>query len=382
MFDGRFVYFVPNLNFTSGEVLRYDTQSAFTSTGSWSAYNPGANGVGTNAKGFSGGVFDGRYVYFVPNRAGSVYHGEVLRLDTQATFNSPSAWSTFDLAAGGVGTTPTGFIGGVFDGRYVYLVPSLHPAPHGEVVRYDTQAAFNSSGSWSSFDAGANGVGSNPDGFVGGVFDGRHIYFVPFVNGAGQSAEVLRYDTQGVFADTASWSAFGAAANDVGVDPKAFVGGVYDGRHVYFVPFGNGTTVPSEVLRYDTHAPFDASSSWANYDPGTAGVGTNTRGFWGGVFDGRHVYFIPFFNSSGFHGEVVRLDTRASFRSPASWSAFDPGANGVGTAPDGFVGGIFDGQYIYFVPFIRPGGFHGEVLRFDTKSPANVPDTVFGGSFL
>ncbi len=39
--------------------------------------------------------------------------------------------------------------------------------------------------------------------------------------------------------------------------PDAYVGAVFDGRFVYFVPNHNGTAQHDEVLRYDTTCPCD-----------------------------------------------------------------------------------------------------------------------------
>ena len=74
--------------------------------------------------------------------------------------------------------------------------------------------------------------------------------------------------------------------------------------------------------------------------------------------------------------------TYSALDNVGNWAAYDAGANGVGTDPDGFIGGVFDGRYIYFVPFHNGTAHHGEVLRYDAKIPASVPDTVYGGSFL
>ena len=181
-----------------GEVLRYDTTSNFESPESWSTFNPSANGVGNDPVGYIGAIFDGRYVYFAPHLNNSSYHGEVLRYDTTSNFESPNSWSTFDASVNGVGNDPVGFVMGVFDGRYVYFVPYVREG--GGVLRYDTTSNFESSNSWSTFDAGANGVGNDPVGFEGAVFDGRYVYFVPHIREGGQHGdyhgEVLRYDTK------------------------------------------------------------------------------------------------------------------------------------------------------------------------------------------
>ena len=63
---------------------------------------------------------------------------------------------------------------------------------------------------------GDHGVGTDPDGFAGAVFDGRYIYFVPLDSvggGAGYNGEVIRYDTQSDFLQASSWSAYDSAVH-------------------------------------------------------------------------------------------------------------------------------------------------------------------------
>ncbi len=369
VFDGRYIYYAPYSNGTAshGEVLRYDTQATFASTGAWSTFDPGANGVGTDPDGFVGAVFDGRYVYFVPYYNGVDNHGEVLRYDTTASFTSAASWSTYDAGNNGVGTDPDGFVGAVFDGRYVYFVPYYNGVDnHGEVLRYDTTASFTTAGSWASYDPGANGVGSDPDGFAGAVFDGRFVYFMPYFNGTAAHGEVLRYDTTATFAAATSWATYDPGANGVGSDADGYAFGAFDGRYVYFSPFDNGTAKHGEVLRYDTASTFAAASSWSAYDPGANGVGTDADGYTSAVYDGRYVYFTPTDNGTSYHGEVLRYDTTAAFSTAGSWSTFDAGTNAVGTDPDGYYGAVYDGRYVYFSPFDNGGAAHGEVLRYDT----------------
>jgi hypothetical protein len=88
--------------------------------------------VRPGAKGFTGAVFDGRYVYFVPDDGGT--GGVVARYDTQAGFAEAASWATFDVASVNAGAV--GFAGAAFDGRFVYLVPHAT----GVVVRFDARA--------------------------------------------------------------------------------------------------------------------------------------------------------------------------------------------------------------------------------------------------
>ena len=126
------------------------------------------------------------------------------------------------------------------------------------------------------------------------------------------------------------------------------------------------------MLRYDTQGVFENASSWVTYDAAANGVGTNPRGNWRAVFDGRYVYFSPYRNPE-FHGEALRYDTQGVFDSASSWAAFDAGANGVGTDPDGYGGAVFDGQSVYFAPYHNGTENHGEVLRYDTYAGPPIP---------
>ena len=76
----------------------------------------------------------------------------------------------------------------------------------------------------------------------------------------------------------------------INANSKGFMGGVFDGRYIYLVPNDNGTT-SGQVTRYDTTAPFDYSSSYSIYD--TTGVSADSKGFNGAMYDGKYVYLAP-----------------------------------------------------------------------------------------
>jgi hypothetical protein len=99
----------------------------------------------TRYRAYNGGHFDGRYVYFVPSQQDSgVMHGDIVRYDTQGAFTSAASWSGADLTSAGMLNSANyqGFIGAVFDGRYLYLIPWDNAQPpnsaSGWVARYDT----------------------------------------------------------------------------------------------------------------------------------------------------------------------------------------------------------------------------------------------------
>lgn len=368
-FDGRYLYLVPNSNGAAdGIVTRYDTQGGFGSSGSWSTFD--VSTVNASAKGFQGAAFDGRNVYFVPYNNGA-YDGVIARYDTQSAggFGGSAAWSTFDIAT--LDPNARGFVRAAFDGRYLYLAPHYNGAYHGIAVRYDTQADFTQASSWSTFDVST--VNAAAKGFLGAVFDGHYVYLIPYYDGAAYDGLVMRYDPQaaGGFAAAASWTGFNVAG--VNGNAVGFYAGTFDGRYLYLGQYYDGAaTMPNYggfTARYDTQANFASAASWQVFDIAT--VNANARGFIGATFDGRYVYYSPYYNG-GYDGIVVRHDTQgAGFTAGASWSTFD--VSTINGGARGYEGAAFDGKYMYLVPTtngpITMPVPHGIVARFDTKSP-------------
>src|SRR5205814_2266100 len=145
--------------------------------------------------------------------------------------------------------------------------------------------------------------GLNTKGYNGAVFDGHYVYFVPYNNGVSYHGVMLRYDTETNFTGASSWSAYDAGSTD-GLLTRGYVGGVFDGRYIYMSPYYNGTAFDGTVLRYDTQSGFTTSSSWHAYVAG-ATSGLNTKGYGGAVFDGRYVYFVPYNNGVAYHGVML-----------------------------------------------------------------------------
>jgi hypothetical protein len=176
VFDGQYVYFVQNQNAgtPAGFVARFSARSTFGAAGSWSFVD--LDGLAAGAKSFFGAAFDGRYVYAVPSHPGAP--SILARLDTRGSFSA--SWMTVDTTA--IGAQLSGFAGAAFDGRYVYLVPHDNGAPDGVVARLDTTAAdFKTAAAWSTFDT--TRVNAAAKGFTGAIFDGRYLYFVPSAGG-------------------------------------------------------------------------------------------------------------------------------------------------------------------------------------------------------
>lgn len=267
--------------------------------GGWSTFDMAQ--VDPEAVGMFGGAFDGISVYFAPYARGSappfICNSTVAQYNTKKTFGAPQAWLTFDLASA-FPDVACGYQGAVFDGRSVFLIPFRLST----LVRFDTQQPFIVNTSWSSIDLAT--LNDAAHDFTGGVFDGRYLYLVPG-NTGGEQALALRYDTQTTFdAGTGAWVVF--PMSQVAPLANGFAGGAFDGRYVYFVPERHGLFV-----RYDTRAPFDNPASWSTFGLDKLGVpehvpaaGGAVSNFRGAIFDGKSIYFVPQM------GVVVRFDAK------------------------------------------------------------------------
>ena len=136
------------------------------------------------------------------------------------------------------------------------------------------------------------------------------------------------------FTDSANWEAFDAG-NIGGLTTKGYFGAAFDGRYVYYVPCRTAD-FHGTALRYDTEGDFKSAASWESFDAGSTD-GLATVGFAGAVFDGRYIYYIPFSDATSRHGRVLRFDTQGSFTEAASWDAYDAGMTG-GSGTKGYNG--------------------------------------------
>ncbi|MEW6752031.1 MAG: LamG domain-containing protein [Candidatus Latescibacterota bacterium] len=356
VFDGRHVYFAPQHDGVQrhGKVLRLDTHHRFTDPAAWAARDAQGTG-GLDTRGYYGAAFDGRFVYFVPRTDGTRYHTRLLRLDARGDFHDAASWAAHDVGHA------ISYQSAAFDGRYLYLAPGYeqHRGETGKVLRYDTQGGLDDPARYVLYDAGGT-AGLAARCYDGAVFDGRHVYFAPLKPGG----VALRCDVRADFAAPGTWEACDASARGLG----PCVGAVFDGRFVYYVPYAHST-----VVRFDTLGPLTDPVAWTARDVERTS-GLRTVGYDGAVFDGRYVYFIPFWEgedtSRGFHCRLLRYDTQGDFADPASWEAADGAPN-----PGGFNGGAFDGRFLYCAPWrlgsTPDGGIvsHGQVLRCDTAGP-------------
>ena len=347
----------------------------------WNKLNLKELNAGTTS--FVGAVFDGRYIYFAPSN-NTTSPAFAARYDTKGNgFTVNDSWKFFDTAI--LHPDARGFEGAFFDGRYVYFVPFAGPTVHtGRFTRFDTKADrdFNDAQAWSTFDTTT--LNQYAKGFIGAAFDGtRYAYAAPGIGnfpetGTRPQALAARFDTSQAatgFASAGAWQFFDTQTVAPQLDaggPRGFVGAVYTGTHVYFVPYGYAVDLRGRVIRHETAKPFQSPSSWEVFD--TLAIDPGAAGFQGGAYDGRYVYLTPLLNESGQHGTVTRFDTQKPFTAASSWTAFDIATIDGGGVPSqegrtpikvGFVGAGFDGRFVYFSGNQSPA-IHGWIARFDS----------------
>ena len=361
-FDGRYVYLAPS---SGGIIARVDSTAPFTSASSWSTFD--TTSVAAAAMAYGGVTYDGRYLYFVPN--GSATTSVVVRYDTKASFTSTASYTTFDLTS--INASAVVFTGGVYDGRYITFVGTGTTAGV-FFARYDTHAPFGTASSYEVY----NSAPVNPQGlgYMGGVYDGHYVYFVPSTGSV-----ALRVDPTQSFSVASSWTSFDASTANA--NATSFAGGAFDGRYVYLAPYQ--TAFAGYAAAYDTHATFTAKSSWSVFN--LANVDPDLPAFTGGAYDGRFVYFVPSqAGSMGTNGYVARYDTSAGgLPSSTAWSAFD--LTKINQNAPGYAGAVFDGRHLYLVPSTSACVSCSAtlVLQFDAKDQGGVPSLPsFYGSFL
>ena len=329
-FDGKYVYFVPT---NSDTFIRFDTQGVFTAASDWEQMNMSTaqGGVALNAA-YYDALFDGRYVYFVPYDSDTF-----IRFDTQGVFTSAGDWGRMSMSTAQGGAALDAAYGGTaFDGRYVYFTPQNSDT----FIRFDTQGVFTTASDWDRMNMSTAQSGAELDNaYFGASFDGRYIYHTPR-----NSDTFVRFDTQGVFASAGDWSQMSVSIVQGGaLSDNAYGASSFDGRYMYFAAYSSDTFV-----RFDTQGVFTAVGDWDRMSMSTAqGGATLNIAYISSYFDGRYVYFTPFYSDT-----FVRFDTQGVFTSAGDWDRMSMStAQGGVELNDAYISSSFDGRYVYFTPF-------------------------------
>ncbi len=287
-----------------------------------SVFNPKANLYphGKGGLAFSGGVFDGKYLWLSPylstdivrvdpatGAMTSIPHDKnVIRAFGDAVYDGESVWlvpyssrDIIKIAADGTlssiahGKGSLAFWGGTFDGTHIWFAPQNSP----DILKIDP-----ATGDMTSIPHGKAGGLS----FIGAVFDGCNVWLAPF-----NSPDILKINPE--------TDAITSISHGKGT--FAFAGGVFDGRYVWMFPFNS-----PDVIRIDPAS--DTFDSFAH--------GQGTFAYFGGSFDGKNIWAAPQFAEQIM--QINPTDGTINFFPHGQGSSFV------------YWGSVFDGTSVWFVP--------------------------------
>ena len=211
-------------------------------------------------------------------------------LNATGTSVYTSPWSPI-AATYAHGQGATAFIGGVFDGESVWLIPLASA----NLVKVNP-----ATGAMTTY-----AHGQSAEAFAGGVFDGESIWLIPR-----GSANLVKVNP-----------ATGAMTTYAhGQGSLVFSGGVFDGESVWLIPYNSANLVK-------VNPATGVMTTYAHGQGATA--------FYGGIFDGESVWLVP--NNSA---NLVKVN-------PAT-GVMTTYAHGQGATA--FAGGVFDGGSVWLVP--------------------------------
>ena len=139
-----------------------------------------------------------------------------------------------------------GFIGGCYDGRYLYLAPYFDGTRRfGQVARYDSRQPVHERNSWEFFDTET--VHPESRGFFGAFVDQSFVYFVPHCKAeAIYHGQITRYDRRQPFLDPAAWSVCDTTAYHP--MSKGYIGGALKDDYLYLAPYETAPSVQSGLI--------------------------------------------------------------------------------------------------------------------------------------
>ncbi len=392
--DGTYLYPAPCYLTASsfhGRVLRYDARLPFENADSWELYDI-SNLNTPKAGGFHGAFVAGQHVYYVPLwQVGSspVTMGCVAtRYNRALSFSNSGAWEFFNMATktldvNGRAISPKGYVMGDYDGqRYVYYFPwdNIYGAGghHGILGRYDTLGDFDDPASWDFVDMTKFSGYSNAKGFHGGCYANGYLYLAPHALSYDPftfSGLAVQYNTNAAIGSQNSYKKFDITTKHLGAN--SFYGAAFDGRYVWYAPYINLIDNPCVVARYDTTnandpaGGFASGDNWEVLDMITLYSymygGTVAVGYAGCFFDGRWVWFAPFYDDTlATHiGMIARFDTKYNdgIDDVKAWSFLD--LRNVNDGLNGFHGVVCHGGYAYLIPDEGNAGYHGNFAKID-----------------
>jgi len=332
---------------------------------------------------FSGGVFDGSYIYFGTKSMNASANLRLIRCksDTLNPYlygnitNTANLFESIELPGYGGNAFLTG---GFFDGtRYVHFVGSNINLTSGNVglVSYDISKPFLNANSFIVQNPALINSDFTGNTIDGCIFDGSKLYLLPTGSSSNLFACTYNYSNLSTIFTSSSVSSYNISSayywnsiTPIGLDANIsnFSGGSFDGRFIYLSPLSS-----KMLVRFDT-TQNNASSGFQTF-PLNEVLNLSTPDFRSCVYDGKYVYFIPSANINGstVSSTILRYDTTLDFSQTYSYSNIQLSTiqNSSNSSFVGFKGGMYDGKYIYLLPNQNSSNiqFANTILQYDTS---------------
>jgi len=250
-----------------------------------------------------------------------------------------------------------GFACSCFDGKYIYYVPNNNTASvvDGNLIRYDTHAKFDNISGYDLFDLTT--VNSACKGFSYCCVAMPYIFFVTADLQESPSeiynSVIVRYDTRLPFNSISSYSYYDLVNVDATLINLKSV--IYNGNKNIYICSTNIGNGNSYLITYDITLPFTSSSSYNFLE-----VSTNTYQYESLVYDGQYIYMLPFTGSV-----IFRYDSSLLLQND---SILSYNLSNVNALCVNYTYGCFDGRYIYLSP--RSTGY---AVKYDTSKDFQNP---------
>lgn len=151
---------------------------------------------------------------------------------------------------------------------------------------------------------------------------------------------------------------------------SGYRGAAFDGELVYFAPYYNNHGRHGQVIIYDTSKPFDDKNSWDEVNVYTQ---NGLRGYQGALYSNGHVYFIPYYidilsdSNMDYPPEPGQPPGTKVLRYNTEMDYHNSNAwEWIGFFP-AFEDGVVDENFVYFSPHHdRNNNYNAVPVRYDT----------------
>ncbi|WP_438348202.1 cadherin-like beta sandwich domain-containing protein [Paenibacillus sp. FA6] len=203
------------------------------------------------------------------------------------------------------------FVGGVYDGKSIWMIPYNA----NEILKVNPET-----GEMTGYSHWPAGFTKGSNAFAGGVYDGTNIWLVPY-----SANQIIKVNaTTGVMTGYSNWPGGSRGS-------EQFIGGAFDGTHIWLTPYSGNRLIKVDIT----------TGAMTSYNSWPSGTSLGSYPFYGSVFDGTSIWLIP--NGAD---RLIKVDPETG-----EMSGLNNWPSGFTKSADAFRGGVFDGTNIWLIPY-------------------------------